>query len=223
MRTTAFTMLISLGLGACASVGPPAKLISVEVVSEPTGVEVTLRGRSIGRTPLAFEVAELSEIVEVSAANSQPPLIERRIKMLAADRARITLRLGDQPTALAQRLGLTRIVTFDNNGLATFDLESAELRESFLPTLDQQADLLSEFFSEVEIYICGHTDTSGSDDYNRVLSLNRARAVSSYLLSRGVEEERFRIQGFGPDYPLAPNTDAAGRALNRRTEIVLPD
>lgn len=217
------TLLTILSLTACASLGPPSSGVSLEVISEPPGVEITLRGRKMGRAPLALEVGSLQEVVEVSVATSQPPLMERRIKLLGPDSARVTLLLSDQPTELARRLGLSRIVTFDYDERATFDLESAELKDSFLPTLDRQASLLAEFFSGVPIYVCGHTDNSGSDDLNGVLSLNRARAVSDYLISRDIEASRLKVQGFGPDYPLTSNSTAAGRALNRRTEIVLPD
>jgi len=72
------------------------------------------------------------------------------------------------------------------------------------------------------VYVCGHTDSSGGEEHNLVLSLERAQAVTNVLVDEGVERERIKTQGFGWDYPLAPNDADSGKALNRRTEVILP-
>ncbi len=69
--------------------------------------------------------------------------------------------------------------------------------------------------------IDGHTDASGADDKNQVLSENRAKAVKDYLISKGIAESRLTSNGYGETKPVADNATAAGRAKNRRTEMTV--
>lgn len=77
------------------------------------------------------------------------------------------------------------------------------------------------------VAIEGHTDSVGSEQANRVLSLQRARAAADGLAAQGVAASRLTVQGFGEGYPVAPNTyrdgndNPDGRARNRRVEIVI--
>ncbi len=207
----------------CASTPPPPPKITAEVVSEPAGATVSFQGRQVGSAPLNLPLQDLAQALEVTSAEEAPPVVERRIKVLTEDRVRVTLRLDSQPSALARKLGLTRVVVFDYDDRATFDLNSAALKESFEPVLRRQAALLAEQFEGLDIYVCGHTDSTGSQEGNMLLSLERAQAVGNFLTSVGVSPTRLKIQGFGWDYPVADNATDKGRALNRRTEILLPD
>lgn len=67
----------------------------------------------------------------------------------------------------------------------------------------------------------GHTDNSGSYSLNKRLSYDRADAVADYLVLRGIDRIRLDIHGYGPDYPVADNSTAYGRSLNRRVAIEL--
>jgi outer membrane protein OmpA-like peptidoglycan-associated protein len=71
----------------------------------------------------------------------------------------------------------------------------------------------------VQISVEGHTDNEGSAAYNKTLSGNRAEAVKQYLIEHGIEGKRLTSKGFGDTQPVADNTTAEGRQLNRRTEI----
>jgi len=71
----------------------------------------------------------------------------------------------------------------------------------------------------INIEIAGHTDATGAPTTNTRLSQSRAEAVRAYLASKGVAPERMVARGYGPTQPVAPNTTAAGRALNRRVEL----
>jgi outer membrane protein OmpA-like peptidoglycan-associated protein len=67
----------------------------------------------------------------------------------------------------------------------------------------------------------GHTDSVGGDDYNMKLSENRANTVRTYLVDQGVNSESVSARGFGKTSPVADNTTAAGRQMNRRVELVV--
>jgi OmpA-OmpF porin, OOP family len=75
-------------------------------------------------------------------------------------------------------------------------------------------------YPELEIEVRGYTDSMGKYASIMQITQMRAEAVRQYLLSQGVEPGRVRAVGFGAGSPIADNRTAAGRALNRRIEIV---
>ena len=100
----------------------------------------------------------------------------------------------------------------------TFGYDSSTVQPQFQATLDQVAQVLSQY-NETYIDIYGHTDSTGSDAYNQQLSERRADSVARYLESRGVQSARIGTRGFGETQPIAPNDTEDGRAANRRVEI----
>ena len=105
-------------------------------------------------------------------------------------------------------------------GNITFDTNSPNVKASFYDVLDSVAVVLEEFNKTI-IAVSGHTDSTGARDYNQQLSEKRAASVASYLKSRDIVDARFEVVGFGEDYPIADNSTAEGRALNRRVELTL--
>ncbi len=100
----------------------------------------------------------------------------------------------------------------------TFDVDSSTLKPEFRSTLDEIAQSLQQYpNSLVDVY--GHTDSTGSDQYNQALSERRASTVANYLVTRGVSAARIRSQGFGETMPVASNDTEYGRQRNRRVEI----
>ncbi|WP_428969530.1 OmpA family protein [Sphingomonas sp. Xoc002] len=100
----------------------------------------------------------------------------------------------------------------------TFAYNSAQVQPQFRQTLDQVADILSQY-KQTYIDVYGHTDSTGSDAYNQRLSEQRATSVADYLASRGVQPARIGTRGFGKSQPIASNDTEEGRAANRRVEI----
>ncbi|MCX8225259.1 MAG: OmpA family protein [Sulfitobacter sp.] len=76
-------------------------------------------------------------------------------------------------------------------------------------------------YSNSTLQIIGHTDSDGDAAYNQQLSEGRARAVASVLIGNGVPSGRIRSVGRGESQPIASNLSAAGKAQNRRVEIVI--
>ncbi len=110
-------------------------------------------------------------------------------------------------------------LTFDSGIL--FATGKYALTASSKSALNQCATLLKNN-SNCDVAIYGHTDSTGSDAVNNPLSVNRAKAVQSYLLQQGVNAAQIRtVDGQGSTNPVADNSTAAGRQQNRRVEIYM--
>lgn len=105
-------------------------------------------------------------------------------------------------------------------GSVSFASGSASLDPKLFPTLDRIASTLNEY-PETTITVVGHTDSLGSTEANRALSGTRAAAVADYLVQRGVRRDRMVIDSRGELEPIADNATEAGRAQNRRVEMLV--
>ncbi|MCB1462781.1 MAG: OmpA family protein [Nitratireductor sp.] len=103
-------------------------------------------------------------------------------------------------------------------GNITFATDQDQLNPGFFPVLDSVSIVLNKY-PQTLLDIDGHTDNTGSPQYNQALSERRAVSVAQYLNSRGVDPRRLLVVGFGQTQPIAPNDSQAGRAANRRVEI----
>lgn len=99
-----------------------------------------------------------------------------------------------------------------------FDFDKADLKPGNLASLDNLVSRIKRVNLDVVIAV-GHTDSVGSDAYNKRLSLARAESVKAYLVSKGIDAKRIRTGGKGESQPIADNATAEGRAKNRRVEI----
>ncbi|MDE2149724.1 MAG: OmpA family protein [Gammaproteobacteria bacterium] len=103
---------------------------------------------------------------------------------------------------------------------ASFDVDSAELKPQALITYAKVAQVLKDYPKTV-IWVIGHTDDTGPADYNQRLSERRAQTVASDLIGQGVPAERIREEGRGEAGPVTDNATAAGRARNRRVDVII--
>jgi len=101
-----------------------------------------------------------------------------------------------------------------------FKTNSAEFTEKTYPVLDAIVIIMQKY-PTAKFRIEGHTDSVGSAEYNMKLSQRRAEAVKQYLISKGISPDRLEAVGYGETRPIASNATAAGRAKNRRVEIIL--
>ncbi|TAK67024.1 MAG: OmpA family protein [Betaproteobacteria bacterium] len=121
-----------------------------------------------------------------------------------------------RPAPPAARTPVTEKVTL---GVDTFfDFDKAVLKPEGKASLDNLLGKLKAVNLEVIIAI-GHTDSIGTNAYNKKLSLRRADAVKTYLVSKGIEANRVYTEGKGESQPMASNKTKEGRAKNRRVEI----
>lgn len=111
-------------------------------------------------------------------------------------------------------------ITLIMPGNITFDTGRADLKSQFFATLDSVSLVLKEFDSTL-IEVAGHTDSTGSTDFNQQLSEDRASSVGQFLINQGVAAPRVQTLGLGPRFPIASNDTSEGRSSNRRVELKL--
>jgi outer membrane protein OmpA-like peptidoglycan-associated protein len=105
-------------------------------------------------------------------------------------------------------------------GSVSFASGSSSLDSRLFPTLDKIASTLNEY-PETSITVVGYTDSVGSAEANQALSQRRASAVAEYLGQHGVARNRMAVDSRGEAEPIADNETEAGRAQNRRVEMVV--
>jgi len=105
--------------------------------------------------------------------------------------------------------------------LINFGFDSAKINYDSLPLLDEFGKALKNHFIDTLILIAGHTDNEGSNDYNQILSEQRAEAVVEYLkTSHGIDPDKLLSKGFGETQPIIDNNTEENRFRNRRVEFV---
>ena len=120
--------------------------------------------------------------------------------------------------ARVERVGEGIKITFDSGIL--FDVNKANLKNNSKTELTNLGTILNKY-DDTNILLAGHTDATGSEQYNLELSRRRAQSVSDYLTVQNINSERFTVQGYGESDPIASNDTADGRAQNRRVEVAI--
>lgn len=99
-----------------------------------------------------------------------------------------------------------------------FDFDKSIIKQEGRPVLDEVVVVLNSNPS-LRVDIQGHTDSTGTEEWNQGLSERRAKAVMDYLVTAGIDPKRLTTQGFGEGSPAVSNETREGRALNRRVEL----
>jgi outer membrane protein OmpA-like peptidoglycan-associated protein len=179
----------------------------------------------------ARDAADRSRAESAAAAaalSAQKAQLETQMAALAAEKAKVQR----DHDALAQRLSsaLSRVAetTKTARGLVVnlpdilFDTGRSTLKARSQITLAKLAGVIS-VFPDLNLRIEGHTDSTGGAALNDKLSKNRALSVFAFLKGQGVAESRMKHEGYASKFPAASNVTKAGRAKNRRVEVVLAE
>jgi OOP family OmpA-OmpF porin len=171
----------------------------------------------VDAAPAAMEAPALAEappappaIVEAPPAivEAPPAIVEAPPAPAAVAPPKPAAPVAPAPTAVK--------VTFETDTFFAFD--KSVLQPAGKAKLE---DLVSKLQgTDIEVIVAtGHTDSTGTDDYNQKLSMRRANAVKAFLVSKGLPAERVFTEGKGEKQPVASNKTAEGRAKNRRVEV----
>jgi len=158
---------------------------------------------------------QLGQTKEQLAQSQQQLESERQARAAAEQRTTDALTKMKGMTAKQDQRGLVLTLS----GSVLFATGKSELLPGAQKRLDDVVAALKE--DPRSITIVGHTDSTGAEDRNMVLSQKRADAVKTYLTTHGIPEDRVTAQGMGQSQPVADNKSAEGRANNRRVEIIL--
>ncbi len=110
------------------------------------------------------------------------------------------------------------LVTFDSDVL--FPLNSSYLTDQAKKEIDKLINLLEDY-PDASLIVDGHTDATGTEDYNQWLSEKRAESVKKHAVEKGFSENRITVNGYGQSKPVAPNNTKEGRQKNRRVEVTI--
>lgn len=124
----------------------------------------------------------------------------------------------DLPNATVERVGEGIKITFKSGVL--FDYDSDKVQATTAKNLDEMAATLNKY-NDTVILIEGHTDATGTEQYNQRLSERRAESVAKYLRKHNVGRDRMKTGGFGELKPVADNGSDVGREKNRRVEVAI--
>jgi len=172
--------------------------------------------------------AESARAAELSAEEADQA---RRLASSRASEAEFARREADlasqQITSLTRQLENLQLRQTESGVVVTlgdvlFASGQAQLVEGGRSSLEEVVDLL-QTEPDKKIRVEGHTDSKGNPEANLQLSEQRAQAVREALISLGVSADRVTALGMGEDFPIASNEDEAGRAQNRRVDVILLD
>jgi outer membrane protein OmpA-like peptidoglycan-associated protein len=168
-------------------------------------------------TELSQTRAQVAAQQQMLAIDEQKLTTEQRARRDAEARARAAIASLEKIAAVKDE---ARGLVITLNGAVLFVTGQSTLLPIAEDRLRQVAEAINDN-PEGSIVVEGHTDSTGSQSLNEELSRRRAEAVSTFLISRGVDAARIRAVGLGSSRPVADNKSPEGRANNRRVEIVI--
>ncbi len=204
LTTLALVTLLSLGTAGCSSL---SNTQSGALIGAGAGGAV---GAVIGNAAGSTAKGAIIGAVVGGAAGA---IIGSRMN----DRAETLERELDNATI--ERVGEGILVTFDSGILFGFD--SSSLQAMARNNLSDLARVLATDSDDYELLVAGHTDDSGSADYNQGLSERRAASAADFLSTQGISGGQIRIQGLGEMEPVVSNETSAGQDANRRVEVAI--
>ncbi len=184
-------------------------------LAEQTARLATQRSRALEAEAKVAAAQGARDQVLLQAREAEAQRARMAASSAQAENERLSRELADLQ---AQQTDRGTVLTLGGDVL--FATGRAELKSGSRRMLDQVQRFLEEN-PERRMRIEGFTDSTGSDEFNLELSRRRAEAVSRELVNRGLDSSRIQTSGLGESYPVADNSSAGGRQLNRRVEIII--
>jgi len=204
-------LMLMIGLVGCAQ--PMTKTQTGTAVGTGVGAAVGAGlGQAIGgNTKSTLLGAGIGALVGGIAGNRIGAYMDAQEQMMRQELAAVE-------GANIRRNANTLALTFKSESM--FDVDSTQLKPSASDEIFRVSKVLNEY-PQTTLLIAGHTDSTGSEQYNQQLSERRAEAVKNALAGNGVNPARIRTIGYGESKPIASNDSEAGRQMNRRVEITI--
>lgn len=204
----AFSLIIVLFLPSCA---PQNKTQKGALVGAGGGALAgALVGQLVGRDTKATLIgAALGAAVGGAAGAGVGRMMDNQERDMRQA-------LANSEAAAVRREG--NLLAISLKGDVTFDTNSAIVRPGLYSEIDRISNVLIQY-PETVIRVEGHTDSTGSEQYNMDLSARRAGAVKDLIVQRGVDPSRVETMAFGETKPISSNDTESGRMMNRRVEI----
>lgn len=156
--------------------------------------------------------------VLLSAREQQAQQAQKRAEMARMEAQRLQSELSDVKAKAKKTQGAVVLTLGD----VLFGFNKSDLK----PGVERNLQPLAQFLQrhpERQVIVEGYTDSTGSASYNDKLSQERAKSVKQFLVRNGIDPNRVITKGYGEEYPVASNSNAAGRQQNRRVNVVILD
>lgn len=199
LRTARLNRLVTLSQAQRDSLARAQALTEAEVAA--------LRERNLLITAVAVEERQRADSLRM-VAEQQAQQLNQALTQLRTLVVEIT---NLRQTARGLVISLSDVL---------FDVDKATIKPGAERSLERIAAVLEQY-PDHDIAVEGHTDATGSDEYNQKLSEERAASVLRELVEGGIDSNRITSVGFGESKPVATNATAAGRQQNRRVEVVV--
>lgn len=205
MKNLSFIVIMSAALifAGCASMNKTQK--GAVIGAAGGGAAGAVVGKAAGNTALGA-------IIGVAVGGTAGAIIGNKMDKQAEEIAKTV------PDAKVIRVEEGIVVEFSSAVLFGFD--KSGLTSASKASLDKLVTVLAGY-PDTDIEIQGHTDSKGTSAYNQNLSVERASAVSNYLVSKNIQRSRLTVVGYGESLPKYLNDTEAGRTENRRVEFLI--
>jgi outer membrane protein OmpA-like peptidoglycan-associated protein len=205
----AICAVVVTALSACAADDPNRRAKTGAAIGAVTGAVIGKQVSGARGAPIVGAV--VGAIAGGAVGNYMDKQKAELERQLAEEAARKELQITELADG-SLKIGIASDVSFD--------VDSAQLKPDALDTYAKIANVLKTYDKTV-VHIVGHTDSTGSDQYNQSLSERRASSVASYMGGQGLPGTRIRLEGRGEREPIATNETADSRKRNRRVDIVI--
>lgn len=214
IATTIFMLLMVISLTNCKSIQNANNKQKGAVIGAAGGAVI---GAIIGNNVGKGGNGELGAVIGGVVGGTAGVIIGNQMDKQAQ-------RIEEEvPGAKVERVDDAIVVTFDENSGVYFATDKYNINTASQATLNKLSSVFLEY-PNTDILVVGHTDSVGSEEYNMTLSKNRAYAVTNYLIGKGLNSGRFTTNWFGETQPMYDNSNAEGRAKNRRVNVaILPN